>query len=72
MILIDNGDATKGLAYINEALKLAPDAVELRLNHAKALVKTGDKAGARLQLQELAKHENAQVKQTAEDMLKTL
>lgn len=50
MILVDRGDTARGLETLRQAVGLAPEAHQLRLNLAEALIKTGDKPGARAEL----------------------
>ncbi|HKY02919.1 MAG TPA: XrtA/PEP-CTERM system TPR-repeat protein PrsT [Burkholderiales bacterium] len=72
MVLVGQGEARKGLPYLEQAIKAAPYTVELRFNRVKALVAAGEKDKARNELQELAKHDSGKVKEAAQDMLKTL
>lgn len=51
MILVDRGDTARGLETLRQAVGLAPEAYQLRLNLAEALIRTGDKAGARTELE---------------------
>ena len=55
MLLVQKGDTAKGIALLREALVLAPQAGGIRLNLARALIKSGDKSGARGELESLAK-----------------
>lgn len=56
MLLVEQGkDVERGLALLAKALELAPQAAELRLNHAKALLKAGKPAPAKQELETLAR-----------------
>lgn len=55
MLLVEQGQTDRGLALLAKAVQQAPQAGELRLNYAKALIKAGRKTEARPQLEELAK-----------------
>jgi putative PEP-CTERM system TPR-repeat lipoprotein len=55
-LLVEQGkDVARGLELLNQAVALAPQAPEIRLNLAKALLKTGKKAEAKQQLDALMK-----------------
>jgi cellulose synthase operon protein C len=45
-VLLDRGQAQRGIALIKEAVELAPKASAVRLGYARALARSGDKAGA--------------------------
>jgi putative PEP-CTERM system TPR-repeat lipoprotein len=53
VLLVDKGDAAKGVEYIAKAVQLAPNRHEIRLNYAKALLKAGRKDDARKELTQL-------------------
>ncbi|MES2150943.1 MAG: XrtA/PEP-CTERM system TPR-repeat protein PrsT [Pseudomonadota bacterium] len=53
-ILVDQGDAARGLTLLQKASAQAPQARDIRYHVAVGLYKTGDKAGARKQLEQLA------------------
>jgi putative PEP-CTERM system TPR-repeat lipoprotein len=55
MLLIEKGDTARGLELLQKASTMAPQAAAIRLNLAKALIKTGQKDAARRELDELAK-----------------
>ncbi len=55
--LVQTGDATKGQELLRAASNLDPANDEIRLHLATALVKTGDKAAARLELESLIKRD---------------
>jgi len=54
MLLLEFGDAKKGLELVQRARALAPDRLDLRLHHAKALLKNGLTAEGKAELRELA------------------
>jgi Flp pilus assembly protein TadD len=53
-VLVQRGDAARGLALLREANKRAPQDFEIQLHLAKALLKAGDKAAAKNELEKLA------------------
>jgi len=53
-ILVQHGDAAQGLVLLRKANTLAPQDADIQLHFAKALLKTGDKAAAKGQLEKLA------------------
>ena len=63
-ILVQQGDAKKGLDLLREASRLAPENPEIRLHLAKALLKTGDKPAAKSELETLAAQGNASPSRT--------
>jgi putative PEP-CTERM system TPR-repeat lipoprotein len=54
MLLIDKGDTKRGVEYVRRASELAPAADGIRLNLARALIKDGQKAAAKKELDTLA------------------
>lgn len=54
LLLVDHGDAKKGVEYLARATKLAPERANIRLHYAKGLIKTGQKEAARKELSALA------------------
>lgn len=52
-ILVEQGDSARGLPLLRKASELAPDSHGLRYHLAAALAKSGDKAGARKELDRL-------------------
>ncbi|MCB1966563.1 MAG: tetratricopeptide repeat protein, partial [Candidatus Accumulibacter sp.] len=54
VLLVDQGDKARGLGLLKEAVALAPQAGQIRLNYAKALIKAGQKSEARKELEQLA------------------
>jgi len=53
MLLVKQGDATKGLEVLARATKMAPNRYDLRLNYARALERAGQKDSARKELEAL-------------------
>jgi cellulose synthase operon protein C len=54
MLLIKKGDVTQGVDKLRQAAQLGPNNSDIRLHLAKALIKAGDKAAARKELDALA------------------
>ena len=54
-LLVESGNVQRGLDLLKSAVQLAPDAPNLRLHLSKALIRAGDKEGARRELESLAK-----------------
>lgn len=52
-ILVEQGNVTRGLPLIQKASALVPDMLDIRYHLALALVKAGDKAQARKELEQL-------------------
>ena len=52
-ILVEQGDAERGLPYLQRANARAPQALDVRYHMAVALFKTGNRAAARKELQQL-------------------
>lgn len=52
-ILVEQGNLTRGLPLLQKAASLAPDIGEIRYHFALGLVKAGDKAKARKELEQL-------------------
>ena len=52
-ILVEKGDTAHGVPILKEAIGLAPGAADIRFHLGSALVKAGDKAGARKELEKL-------------------
>lgn len=52
-VLVQQGDTARGLALLQKASGQAPDSMEIRYHLAQALHKSGDKAGARRELDKL-------------------
>ncbi|MEW6513483.1 MAG: XrtA/PEP-CTERM system TPR-repeat protein PrsT [Pseudomonadota bacterium] len=55
VLLVEQGNAERGLDLLAKALQLAPEAHAVRLNYARALLKAGKKAEAKQELDTLAK-----------------
>ena len=53
VLVVTSGDANKGLEYLTRAVTLAPDRNDIRLNYAKALMKSGQAEQARKELTQL-------------------
>jgi putative PEP-CTERM system TPR-repeat lipoprotein len=53
-LLVERGDAKRGVEILAKAAAAAPDALEIRMHYAKALLKSGDKPGARAELEAVA------------------
>lgn len=72
-VLAQRGDTAKGLPMLRRAVELAPEDPEKRLRLARALLKSGDNAGAKRELETLMTAQNATgVRPEAEKLLKTL
>ena len=52
-ILVEQGNITRGLPHLQKAASLAPEMAEIRYHFAAGLVKSGDKATARKELEQL-------------------
>ena len=73
MLLVDKGDAKRGLPLLQQALTIAPEAHPIRLNLARAYAKSGQKDAARKELDTLLKLDDKNaVKQEALAFQKTL
>ncbi|MDP1652059.1 MAG: PEP-CTERM system TPR-repeat protein PrsT [Rhodocyclaceae bacterium] len=55
MLLVEQGNTERGLELLAKAVQLVPEAASIRLNHAKALLKAGNKTAAKQELEELTK-----------------
>ncbi|PHV13361.1 XrtA/PEP-CTERM system TPR-repeat protein PrsT [Chitinimonas sp. BJB300] len=55
VLLVDKGESARGLELLRKAVALAPEAPQVRLNLAKALIKAGQKDQARKELEGLTK-----------------
>src|SRR6266446_5088804 len=67
MLLVKNGDTTQGLAKLQKAAQLAPNQADIRLHLAKTLIKAGDKAAARKELEVLAQASDQAAGKSATD-----
>jgi FimV-like protein len=54
-LLVQKGEAERGVRLLQQALSISPNATAIRLNLAKALIAAGDRESARKELDELAK-----------------
>jgi putative PEP-CTERM system TPR-repeat lipoprotein len=52
-ILVEQGNTSRGLPLLQKAATLAPDVADIRYHLAQSLAKTGDKAGAKKELEKL-------------------
>jgi putative PEP-CTERM system TPR-repeat lipoprotein len=52
-ILVEQGDAARGVELLRKAAQAAPAAADVRLHLAKALVKANDRSGARRELESM-------------------
>ena len=50
-LLVERGDTKRGIQILAEAAAGAPNAPAIRMHYAKALLKSGDKAGAKAELE---------------------
>jgi putative PEP-CTERM system TPR-repeat lipoprotein len=72
-IVLKQGDAARGVALFRQATNLAPQDPQMRLNLARALAKSGDKAGARREIEQVVSRDpRAPVKAEAEQLLREL
>jgi putative PEP-CTERM system TPR-repeat lipoprotein len=72
-ILVERGDTKRGVELLGRAAAAAPNALEIRMHYAKALLKTGDKAGARKELEAVQQSPDpSPLKAEAEALLKQL
>jgi len=53
-LLVSRGDAKRGVEILAKAAAAAPGALEIRMHYAKAMLKTGDKTGAKAELEAVA------------------
>ena len=63
------GDAKKGVELLRAASNLAPGNTDIRLHLAKGLIKTGDKAGAKKELEPLSRLDQASPARAEADKL---
>jgi putative PEP-CTERM system TPR-repeat lipoprotein len=72
-ILVQGGDPKRGVELLTQASAAAPNAPEIKLRLAKGLLKTGDRAGAKAQLESIAKLDQpSNAKTEAQQLLKSL
>jgi putative PEP-CTERM system TPR-repeat lipoprotein len=72
LLLVEQGDAKRGLALLQQASALAPQSAEIRFHLAQAQAKTGDAAGARKQLEQLVDDKTFTQAEAARAMLKSM
>ncbi len=72
-ILVERGDTRRGVELLSRAAAAAPNALEIRMHYAKALLRASDKAGARRELEALQQSPDpSPLKAEAEALLKQL
>jgi putative PEP-CTERM system TPR-repeat lipoprotein len=72
-ILVNRGDTKRGVEILGKAAGAAPNALEIRMHYAKALLKSGDKAAARKELEAVASAKNdSPLRVEAVELLKQL
>ena len=72
-LLISNGKDTRGIELLTQAVANAPADIEMRVHLAKALVKTGDKVGAKRELEAAVKlGGNAPMRADIDQLLRSL
>ena len=57
-ILVEQGNMTRGMSMLQKAVTIAPEAPDIRLHLAMALAKSGDKGGARRELDKVKASKN--------------
>ena len=73
VLQVEQGQVAKGTALLRKAVELAPQAVDIRLNYARALIKSGDKSAARSELETLGKLGDKYARQSeVNELLKSL
>ena len=71
--MVLTGDAAKGTELLRAVSNMSPNDQEIRLHFAKGLIKTGDKAAARLELESLIQRDKpAPVRDEASKLLQGL
>ncbi|MDQ5848013.1 MAG: tetratricopeptide repeat protein, partial [Pseudomonadota bacterium] len=72
-VVLKQGDTARGVALLRQATNLAPQDPRMRMNLARALARSGDKAGARRELEHVVNRDpRAPVKAEAERLLREL
>ena len=72
-LLLNSGDVKRGAELLTQAVVRAPQDIDIRVHLAKALIKTGDKAGAKRELEAAGKlGGSASLKAEIEDTLRSL
>lgn len=72
MILAERGDLKRGLPMLQKAVRLSPQSGDLRLHLAEVLVKSGDKAAARRELETIIAKSSGPGTEKAKSMLQQL
>ena len=73
VLQVEQGQVAKGTALLRKAVELAPQAADIRLNYARALIKSGDKSAARSELETLGKLGDKYARQAeVSELLKSL
>jgi len=71
-VLVNQGDARRGLVALRQAVAKLPNEPAIRYHYAVALARAGDKVQARRELDLVVKDRNFSEKQQALELLKTL
>lgn len=72
-LLVSKGETKRGTELLAKAAAAAPNALEIRMHYAKALIKSGDKAAARAELEAVAAAQSeSPLKAEAAELLKQL
>ena len=72
-MLVERGDTKRGVAILAKASSAAPNATEIRMHYAKALLKSGDKTSARKELEAVSSATGeSPLKAEAAELLKKL
>ncbi|MFB9243778.1 PEP-CTERM system TPR-repeat protein PrsT [Massilia antarctica] len=71
-MLVEQGDTKRGLTLLQKAVALAPEAADIRFHLAAGLAKTGDKAGAKRELERVLASKNFAQMEEAKALAKTL
>ena len=73
VLQVEQGQVAKGTELLRKAVELAPQNGDIRLNFARALIKGGNKAAARSELETLSKRGDQYTRQgEVSELLKTL
>lgn len=73
VLQVEQGQVAQGTALLRKAVEMAPQSGDIRLNLARALIKSGDKKGARGELETLSKMGDQYARQAeVSELLKTL
>jgi Tfp pilus assembly protein PilF len=72
-MLIERGELKRGVELLGKAAAGAPNALQIRLHYARALIQSGDKAAARLELEQVRQApQQSPLKAEAEELLRQL